>query len=333
MTMASRIIDVDSKNAPLYVDSARKMYAANDSGAAAHQNSQRSTALARALQIIGVLQTTLDIRKLLELFSTEIGLTIPHHGLSYRRDEDHIDIALGSKATHSLSYRLVVAGKPLGQVRIFRDDLFRESEIQELEYLLCSLVYPLQNALMYSQAVQASHRDTLTGINNRSGMQALLDREIQLCNRHQQPMSLMMLDIDLFKGINDRYGHQFGDEVLRLVTNAIVYCIRTSDLVSRYGGEEFVVVLPNTDTDGAMMLAERIRLAVSELVCHTDQGEPVVLENGLSVSIGVAAYQYKEDMTSLIEKADKAMYQAKAHGRNRVVLADVSVVKPSTVSV
>jgi len=312
MTMASRIIDVDPLHDSLYPS------------AAGRQNSQQAPALARALQIIGVLQTTLDIHRLLELFSVEVVKTIAHDGLAYRHDGENIDFTIGIKATHTLSYRLIVAGKPVGRVRLFRETLFQEAETQELEYLLCSLVYPLQNSLLYSQAVQASHLDPLTGINNRSGMQVVLEREVRLCGRHQQPLALMMLDIDYFKSINDRFGHQFGDEVLKLVTQAIVSCVRTSDLVARYGGEEFVVALPNTDIEGALMLAERIRLAVSEQTYTYTSGlmSSKVSLNDVTISIGVTAYEAEDDVVELIGRADQALYQAKVQGRNRVILGE-----------
>ncbi len=316
MTMASRVIDVDPQNDPLYPGISSR------TGAGSRQDPQRSSALARVLQIIGVLQTTLDVCRLLELFSSEVGKSIPHHGLTYRNDEENIDLALGTKATHSLSYRLVVVGKPVGQVRFYRETLFQETEIRELEYLLCSLVYPLQNALMYGRALRASHLDPLTGINNRSGMKDVMEREIRLCSRHQQPLTLMMLDIDFFKSINDHFGHQFGDEVLKLVTQAIVFCVRTSDLVARYGGEEFVVALPNTSIDGAMMLAERIRLAVWEQTYSPALTSSNISTNRVSISIGVTEYQPGDSMEELIDHADKALYQAKAQGRNRVVLDD-----------
>jgi len=308
MTTASRVIDVDPRNDP------------RNPGVIGRQDPKRSSALARALQIIGVLQTTLDVCKLLELFSVEVGKSIAHDGLTYLYDLDNIAFSQGGKATHSLNYRLVVTGKPVGQVRFYRETLFLEAEIQELEYLLCSLVYPLQNALMYRQAVRASHRDPLTGVKNRSGMQDVLEREIGLCTRHQQPLTLMMLDIDYFKSINDRFGHLCGDEVLKLVTQAVVSCVRTSDLVARYGGEEFVVALPNTAVDGAMMLAERIRLAVSEQTYSATLAASNVSVHRVSISIGVATYQLGDGVAALIERADKALYQAKEQGRNRVVL-------------
>lgn len=144
-------------------------------------------------------------------------------------------------------------------------------------------------------------------------MDAYLKHQTLVSERHKNPMSLIMLDIDLFKSVNDTFGHVIGDVVLRAVANAIVKCTRDSDVVFRYGGEEFVVVLTNTEGAGADFLAERIRQSVAALDID-------VLANhtSITVSAGVAQFRAGDCPTSIVSRADERLYVAKDLGRNRV---------------
>ena len=136
-----------------------------------------------------------------------------------------------------------------------RRQRFSDGEIARLENFLCMLVYPLRNALQYHEAVLSSFTDPLTGACNRAAMQTAFERELNLARRQQTPLSVIMLDIDHFKKINDRYGHSNGDCVLRSVSQCVANTIRSSDMLFRYGGEEFVVLLSNTNRAGAKLLA------------------------------------------------------------------------------
>jgi diguanylate cyclase (GGDEF)-like protein len=162
----------------------------------------------------------------------------------------------------------------------------------------------------------ATH-DPLTGLANRRGFSDMLRREWRRCAREEEPLSLLVLDVDNFKGFNDLYGHGCGDECLKIIASAITRSIRRpSDLAARYGGEEFVVVLPTTYLDDAMVIGEAIRQAVvQEAVPHRDGPAGVV-----SVSIGAACSISLVEPTTelLIETADNALYQAKHNGRNRI---------------
>lgn len=151
--------------------------------------------------------------------------------------------------------------------------------------------------------------DPLTGLANRRAFDEALAREVALAERGVHPVSLVVLDVDHFKGFNDTFGHQVGDEVLRQVASAARGCCRATDLATRFGGEEFTVLLPATNLDGAIALAERIRQAVAV--------GPWSLRP-VTVSAGVATLVSGEDTAGLIEAADRAMYRAKRNGRNRV---------------
>ena len=272
--------------------------------------------LDRALQIAARLQTTLEVDKLIVIFAQEIKSSVAYHSISYQHPEPGLEITLGEVARHTCSYRLVVNAQFLGQVVFTRKRKFTQNESQTLEGLLCSLVYPLRNALLYREAQQAAFRDPLTGINNRSTMSVTLNREVDLARRHDMPLSVMMLDIDRFKSINDNYGHAAGDSVICAVAEAVGSCIRSSDMMFRYGGEEFAIILNNTGPGGAVLLAERIRQAVESVGCAYNDA---VIH--FTVSVGVAFLDSKDDDELLFKRADDALYQAKAEGRNRVRLA------------
>jgi len=157
--------------------------------------------------------------------------------------------------------------------------------------------------------------DGLTGLWNRAYFETRLNSELSLSRRSGNPLSCIMIDLDQFKQINDRHGHPFGDEVLRWVGQLLGELCRTEDVVCRYGGEEFVILTPNTAAPGAAHLAERIRAALENFSFR--QHDAVVQ---VTCSLGVADVGKPPD-PSLVELADQALYQAKDSGRNRVVVA------------
>jgi len=158
--------------------------------------------------------------------------------------------------------------------------------------------------------------DALTEVHNKRYLMEFLDRELSRSARYKRPLSLILFDIDLFKTINDQFGHLGGDFVLRELASCVRMVIRKEELLARYGGEEFVVVLPETSLEGAIKLGERIRELVAE---HTFQFEGNQVH--LTVSLGIALTDGEEGLTpgELIRQADEKLYQAKRAGRNRVV--------------
>lgn len=162
---------------------------------------------------------------------------------------------------------------------------------------------------------QATH-DSLTRLWNRAATCEILQRELERAEREQLPLSLILADIDFFKRINDTYGHLAGDAVLRETAQCMKSVVRPYDGIGRYGGEEFLLVLPGCDTDGAMTLAERLRESI--------ESSALVLAEGIipiTLSLGVSTNDITQDMETLIGAADAALYRAKNNGRNRVELA------------
>jgi len=160
----------------------------------------------------------------------------------------------------------------------------------------------------------AAH-DDLTGLLNRRRMSEVVQAERERCVRSRRPLVLALLDLDFFKLVNDRYGHAAGDAVLCAFAGRVLDNLRSTDVLARWGGEEFLLLLPETSLDGALVLLERVRREVAELCVETANGEI-----SMTVSIGVAAGRVQETMEQVLEHADEALYQAKAQGRDRVVV-------------
>lgn len=176
----------------------------------------------------------------------------------------------------------------------------------------------LLNEMFQSIAAVESGRDPLTRALNRRFMPTILSREISIAAKSGRPFAVLMLDVDNFKAINDRHGHGVGDVVLRHVAEHVLYCVRASDFVFRYGGEEFLIALVETGTEAALSAAERIRAILETAPLRL----PDQSETGVTVSIGIAVYGGHPDYAVLVDTADRALYAAKAAGRNRSVLAD-----------
>jgi len=190
--------------------------------------------------------------------------------------------------------------------------------------VLCSVVLSILSAFVLGYVVvmrlvrrleHLSHHDALTGLLNRRAIEYLLDREDQRLQRFGDPYSVLLIDIDHFKRINDRLGHAAGDAVLCAVARTLQIKAREVDRVARYGGEEFCVLLPHTLHEGALQAAERLREAVAQTsIPWNDELISVSISTGLA-----CAAEAGESLQSLLTRADEALYQAKGEGRNRVV--------------
>ena len=259
------------------------------------------------------LQTTLEFEELIGIFCNKIQEKIPHIGVEYSNPEFDLHLKWGIFAGYSCTYTLKLENQSLGELTLMRHHCFSTAEMQVLEALLRCLIYPLRNATLLQQALKMAYTDTLTKTSNRAAFYDCLQREIKRVKRAPQPLSLVFADLDDFKSINDNYGHECGDQVLAAVATWIMDSVRGSDAVFRYGGEEFVVMLCNTDADGAMVIAERVR---KDIAAHTMAYDLQLLS--VTASIGVSTLACDEDADTLIKRADAAMYMAKKLGRNRV---------------
>lgn len=191
-----------------------------------------------------------------------------------------------------------------------------------LWWLANSVAVTLGMALMTGERLQwdldrQASQDPLTGTLNRRAFTALATREVARSRRTGRPLSLLAMDLDHFKRINDQFGHAVGDEALCRFVAVAIGQLRGNDILCRFGGEEFVALLPETDTEAAWVVGERLRLALTA-------AGAIATESPLTVSMGIAELEPADTMEDTLKRADAALYQAKANGRNRCVMAEPS---------
>lgn len=252
------------------------------------------------LVLMDVMMPTLDGYKLARILKSDSGVFVPIILLTALDDVESKRRGMAAGADDFLT-------KPVSPL---------ELEIRVSAMLrIKELTDQLQDA--NAKLAQLAVTDPLTGLHNRRSVYSHLEREFVRAKRYEHPLAVAMLDIDHFKKVNDTYGHQTGDQVIRLVADALRRTIRQTDLAGRFGGEEFLILAPETGREHALTMAERIRLAVEEASAVSPGGPPV------TVSIGVATTEVPDATSSeeLVRLADEALYRAKREGRNRVVAA------------
>lgn len=262
------------------------------------------------------LQMSLETDWVISQFMEYIHAFLMFDGYSYHLGSPEVSLEFGRQSQHSCRYSLNIEDSELGELVVYRGRKFVESELMLLENFLAFLIHPLRNSIHYKQASLLAYRDALTGLNNRSTFDSTMRREISLARRHERDLSLLVIDIDHFKSVNDQFGHAVGDEVLKRVAETIDASVRHSDICYRYGGEEFVVVLTNTACDASVLVACRILNEVRNIQFQ-HQGSDIPL----SVSIGVASLADEENSDELFNHADRALYKAKDSGRDQIKLA------------
>jgi diguanylate cyclase (GGDEF)-like protein len=215
--------------------------------------------------------------------------------------------------THWIFLPLIAEEQVIGSLWLWGDEL-EEAALPAATVFASQVAVALENARLYAEVQQSAITDDLTDLYNRRGFYEMGRREVERSQRYSRPLCAMFLDIDHFKQVNDRWGHAVGDQVLYHLAESLRHHVRSIDLIGRYGGEEFVLLLPETDQQQALVVAERLRAGVEALVSPTAKG-PVAI----TISIGVAVLTAEhESLEALIAQADKGLYQAKEGGRNRV---------------
>lgn len=199
-------------------------------------------------------------------------------------------------------------------------NLLAEKEIEYIDQLSKQSSITIQRANAYAEVLQHATLDALTGLNNRRQFEIRLKQEVSTAKRQDKPLCAIMLDVDFFKKVNDTYGHIVGDSVLKTISNIIKSETREYDIASRYGGEEFAILLPFTKIEEAFSVAQRLRIAVEKTEICPEYATTPNLCIKVTVSIGVYQYSQGDSGQTLYDNADKALYQAKTHGRNKVVV-------------
>ena len=223
--------------------------------------------------------------------------------------------------THSmLCAPLISRGRTIGVVQVINriGGRFTRDDLRILLTLVKPCAIAIENAILFQRAEQLTITDDLTKLFNSRFLNLYLTREIKRSKRHGAPLSVIFLDLDGFKGVNDLYGHLAGSRTLTEVGAILTHSVRETDTIARYGGDEFVVVLPETPATGAVVIAERIRKAIEAHVFLEVQG----LAARISASFGIACYpDHALTPEGLIQKADQAMYRVKERNKNDVELA------------
>lgn len=263
-----------------------------------------------------ILQSSLNLYDILKRFNAELNPVVAYQSLHYFHSKTKQQFELGKLHYHQARYQLRIEELNLGELTLSKNVPFTEEELNILETALVQLLFPIKNSLDYEQAIKLSITDSLTELNNRQGFDIALNREVEFSKRHRSNTSLLVIDLDHFKKINDTHGHLAGDAVLRQFSDCLRELHRQTDMIFRYGGEEFTIILSHTAQEGAMQVAERICEKVSS---KTFRFEDIIIP--LTVSIGVSTHKGTENSKSLFSRADSALYEAKSNGRNQVKIS------------
>ncbi len=280
---------------------------------ASKQKAQQSELI---ISLMRDLQSSLEIDDILTLFINEIRTILSVDGLSYSQDALGVKFSTSNKGKHHVTYDLNAGDDALGVMVFSQNKRFNEEDLKTLENIMPSLLYPLRNALKYQSALKLARTDVLTGCGNRNSLEVNLEREINIARRDEIPFSVLIFDFDHFKILNDTYGHVCGDHVLKQAIREVQKITRKTDMLFRYGGEEFVLLLHKTDLTKAAYVAEKVRGIIEEMDIRYEASKVDV-----TISLGVGELDEFDNVTSIIERVDKALYNAKKQGRNQVCLS------------
>jgi len=258
------------------------------------------------------LQTSLDVSVLIETFSLRLQADYPHRGVRLETlwavDGETVQEHIFGQSTGRCRRMLLhVGGHELGWLEIFSATLPDIQEQQTIDRLVACLIHPLHSAIRFERLNRQAMLDDLTGVGNRAAMNRALSQEIARAERREEgvDLSLMVFDLDGFKELNDRMGHLVGDEGLRQFARVLKKYLRDSDQLFRYGGDEFVVILPDADKKAGLEIAQRLQTKLID-----ECTKPV-----LGASIGVAQWQHGMTVNELFKAADQAMYASKKEKR------------------
>lgn len=270
------------------------------------------------MQLSEALQSSLELNTLLSVYLENVSTAVKLDGIYYSNEDQGVDASIAKQSTHSCGYRLITSDDRLGEIVFKRSKKFTEKELGILESLLSPLISPLRNSLKYTSAVKAAYMDPLTGTGNISTLPSTLEREIDLSKRHNQALSVLLIEIDHMGDLNDHFGDVAGDKILSALAHRVMQLCRTTDAVFRYEDDQFLVILHNTSREGAQVISRRIMRSVQkeglEVAGQTLEQEPLQV----SLSLGFSVLTGTDSSSSLLERAAKALASAKAAGGNAI---------------
>lgn len=279
-----------------------------------HSRTPPRGSLRGILSLVQRLQNSLDPCEVLVVLHEALVTRPDYQGLEFHGDR--LEFEVGDAAFFCSEYALLFDDESLGRLRLHFDCTPDAAERKRIETRLTATLPSLRNALAHERLRRQAREDSLTGLLNRDALAAMLPREIALAERERMPLSVVLFDLDHFKRVNDRHGHQAGDRVLVEVARIVRETLRESDLVFRFGGEEFLAVLPDTDEGGAVRAGERLRAAIS-----ADPGIADRIGEQVTLSAGLVTLRPGDDAERLLARADRALYGAKDEGRDCCVVS------------
>lgn len=272
------------------------------------------------LSLLERVQSSLDLEDTLKSALKALNFLVKTDGALFQSEERGINLSVGQPKRCRVTYNLSLPTENLGSLTFSRGKKYNENELNEIEGFIGLILSPLRNALLYRDALENALRDGLTQLGNRKALDETLIRELALAKRNGHETSIILADLDHFKSINDRYGHQAGDEAILHAVACFKEFTRNTDHIFRFGGEEFLFILPDTSNACAMHVAERIRQGLGE---KTFSYGDTAIE--VTTSLGVATHNLEDEQETLIRRADAALYSAKQNGRNRSENAETAV--------
>lgn len=259
-------------------------------------------------QLMQILTTSLDLYELGDIVFTELKSRLDALFLKVSSPSECFQFGEKSKRSIVKSYNLTASRD--GSIKIeygfARSLSLRETQV--LKDINQCAKNPIKNALQFLQIQKLALKDGLTSLGNRRQFDETLEKATSKAHRHGEAVSLIVMDLDKFKQVNDKYGHAEGDKVLMSVAGAINQCLRSSDYAFRFGGDEFCCITTDTDKEANTLIVERIQEAVA--------ADSLLQKHGISLSFGLAMLQPEDTQSSVFSRADAALYQAKQTGRN-----------------
>jgi diguanylate cyclase (GGDEF)-like protein len=263
--------------------------------------------------LVEQLQTTLDVEQLLSIYLSAI--TAQYKINSVELDTYHGKFKSGtrSKSSQAMTLPIRINDRLMGRISYFSEKPITDILMSSLTSSQKKLIYPLRNALAFWQLQQMALKDPLTGIGNRAMYDDAIEYKVQHASRFKETFVLMLLDLDNFKTVNDTHGHLMGDDILSAFVTLVKDCLRGTDQIFRFGGDEFTILLEKEGLNGAHIVAARIHHAISKSNTFN--------QYKVSTSIGCACFNENDTPNDLFARADKALYAAKDAGKNCMKIA------------
>lgn len=256
-----------------------------------------------SLSVLERLQTTLDIDELLDIFAIEVTKYLDFSGLYFKSPTLSKTLRGSRKAKQERQFELKINHEFLGTLTYGINSPISMTNFNVLEQLHQCLLYPLRNAIAYHQAMQLAMQDALTGLGNRRYFDEQLKRAMHNANRHHSTVGLVLGDLNKFKAINDTFGHPVGDKVLKEFACVLKTCVRDSDSIFRFGGDEFAIIIENADENALAIIENRIKQTLSD--------NPLLSKYKLTCSLGATFMNRADNEESLFSRADQSLYRKK----------------------